>query len=98
MGPEAPGLSPATISRLKQSWQDELTQWQKRSLMGKRYVYVWVDGVYAGSVSLHASTTSYRKVVWSRSWATAGAHTVTLVVVGTSGHPRVDVDALVVAR
>jgi putative transposase len=46
LGPEAPGLSPATISRLKQSWQDELTQWQKRSLMGKRYVYVWVDGVY----------------------------------------------------
>jgi subtilisin family serine protease len=59
---------------------------------------VWVDGVYTGSVSLHASTTSYRKVVWSRSWTTAGAHTVTLVVVGTSGHPRVDVDAMVVAR
>ena len=59
---------------------------------------IWVDGVYAGSVSLHASTTSYRKVVWSRSWAAAGPHTVTLVVSGTSGHPRVDVDAVIVAR
>ena len=59
---------------------------------------IWVDGVYTGSVSLHASSTSYRKVVWSRSWATAGPHTVTLVVVGTSGHPRVDVDAMIVAR
>ena len=46
LGPEAPGLSPATISRLKQSWQEELTQWQRRELSGKRYVYFWVDGVY----------------------------------------------------
>ena len=59
---------------------------------------IWVDGVYAGSVSTRASTTSYRKVVWSRSWAAAGPHTVTLVVSGTSGHPRVDVDAMIVAR
>jgi putative transposase len=46
LGPEAPGLSPATLSRLKQGWHEELTQWQGRSLKGKRYVYVWVDGVY----------------------------------------------------
>jgi putative transposase len=46
LGPEAPGLSPATVSRLKQGWHNELTQWQGRSLTGKRYVYFWVDGVY----------------------------------------------------
>jgi putative transposase len=46
LGPEAPGLSPATISRLKQGWHEELTQWQRRSLKGKRYTYFWVDGVY----------------------------------------------------
>jgi putative transposase len=46
LGPEAPGLSATTISRLKQSWYEELTQWQGRSLTGKRYVYFWVDGVY----------------------------------------------------
>ena len=46
LGPTAPGLSPATISRLKQGWHDELRQWQDRSLQGKRYVYFWVDGVY----------------------------------------------------
>jgi transposase-like protein len=45
VGPEAPGLSPATISRLKQGWHDELTQWQGRRLRGKRYVYCWGDGV-----------------------------------------------------
>ena len=46
LGPEAPGLSPATLSRLHQGWHDALPQWQGRSLRGKRYVYVWVDGVY----------------------------------------------------
>src|SRR5215475_12379801 len=45
-GPDAPGLSPATLSRLKQGWQEELAQWHQRDLTGKRYVYVWVDGVY----------------------------------------------------
>jgi transposase-like protein len=46
LGPDAPGLSPATLSRLKQGWQEELTQWQQRDLSGQRYVYFWVDGVY----------------------------------------------------
>lgn len=46
LGPDAPGLSPTTISRLKQVWQDELRQWQQRDLSDKRYVYFWVDAVY----------------------------------------------------
>jgi putative transposase len=46
LGPDAPGLSAATISRLKETWQGELAAWQARDLTGKRYVYLWVDGVY----------------------------------------------------
>ncbi len=46
LGPDAPGVSPATLSRLKQGGQDELAQWHQRDLTGKRYVYFWVDGVY----------------------------------------------------
>ena len=46
LGPEAPGLSAATISRLKSVWKGELENWQRRDLSGKRYVYFWVDGVY----------------------------------------------------
>jgi transposase-like protein len=46
LGPDAPGLSPATLSRLTQGWHDELGQWQQRDLTGKRYVYGWADGVY----------------------------------------------------
>ena len=47
VGKEAPGLSAATISRLKTLWQQEYEQWQKRDLSGKRYVYFWADGVHS---------------------------------------------------
>ncbi|MEO0767955.1 MAG: transposase, partial [Cyanobacteria bacterium J06649_4] len=46
LGPDAKGLSPATISRLKSKWQEEHQDWQERSLRHKRYVYVWADGIY----------------------------------------------------
>jgi len=46
VGPDAPGLSPSTISRLKDVWKDELGAWQGRDLSGQRFVYWWVDGVY----------------------------------------------------
>src|SRR3954449_13342772 len=46
LGPEAPGLSPATVRRLTDGWQDEHERWQKRDLSARRYVYLWVDGVY----------------------------------------------------
>ena len=46
LGPDAPGLSASTISRLKEVWAGELQEWQHRDLSGKRYVYWWVDGLY----------------------------------------------------
>jgi len=46
LGKGAPGLSAATISRLKTVWQDEYKKWQKRNLSKKRYVYFWADGIY----------------------------------------------------
>ncbi len=46
LGPDAPGLSAATISRLKASWMEDFKAWQSRDLTGKRYVYFWADGVY----------------------------------------------------
>jgi putative transposase len=46
LGLDAPGLSASTISRLKETWQDELNAWQSRDLSAKRYVYFWVDSLY----------------------------------------------------
>lgn len=49
LGADAPGLSASTITRLKRVWQEDLSQWQKRDLSGKRYVYIWADAVYFGT-------------------------------------------------
>jgi putative transposase len=46
LGPEAKGLSATTVTRLKGLWEKEYQDWNKRSLAGKHYVYVWADGVY----------------------------------------------------
>jgi transposase-like protein len=46
VGPSAAGLSASTIVRLKSVWEEEFQQWNRRSLEGKKYVYVWADGVH----------------------------------------------------
>ena len=46
LGPDAPGLTASTISRLKALWWDEYEAWQQRDLSARRYVYFWADGVY----------------------------------------------------
>jgi transposase-like protein len=46
VGPECPGLSATTVTRLKTVWEEEFQEWNKRSLEGKQYVYVWADGVH----------------------------------------------------
>jgi hypothetical protein len=59
---------------------------------------VYVDGAYVKTISLYSTTTKARQVVFSRTWAANGTHTVKVVPVGTAGHPRVDLDAFVILR
>ncbi|MGH2578950.1 MAG: IS256 family transposase, partial [Actinomycetota bacterium] len=44
-GTEA-GLSASVINRLTKAWRAECEAFAKRSLKGRDYVYVWVDGVH----------------------------------------------------
>lgn len=46
LGNGAKGLSPNTVSRLKQTWELDYDQWRRRDLSKRRYVYLWADGVY----------------------------------------------------
>ena len=46
VGPDSPGLSATTITRLVSVWQEEHREWSKRSLEGKEYAYMWADGIY----------------------------------------------------
>ena len=46
LGPDAPGLSATTVTRLVTTWQKDYEDWSQRSLADKRYVYIWADGVH----------------------------------------------------
>jgi len=46
LGKDASGLSASTIGRLKDGWQEDHAKWKARDLSGKRYVYIWADGIH----------------------------------------------------
>jgi len=46
LGHDGSGLSPTTVVRMKEIWQGEYENFSRRSLEGKRYVYLWADGIY----------------------------------------------------
>jgi len=47
VGESAKGMSANTVSRLKARWLQEHSQWRRRDLSHKRYVYLWADGIYS---------------------------------------------------
>jgi hypothetical protein len=59
---------------------------------------VYVDGVYRGKISTYSTVTRFRQLVYQFSWSSPGTHKIKIVVAGTTGHPRVDLDAFVVLR
>ena len=46
LGENAKGLSSTNIVRMKELWKEEYEAWLKRDLGGRRYVYIWADGIY----------------------------------------------------
>lgn len=46
VGPEAKGLSPTNVIRLKTQWGQDFEAFNKKDLSDKQYVYFWVDGIY----------------------------------------------------
>jgi hypothetical protein len=59
---------------------------------------VYADGVYKGTFGTYSTTTKFRQLVYQYTWATPGTHKLKIVVSGTAGHPRIDIDAFVVIR
>ncbi len=68
----------------------------RRSLAHGR-VRVYLDGAYKTTISLYGSSL-WRRVAYAAGWSVLGTHTVKLVVVGTAGHPRIDLDGIVVLK
>ena len=60
---------------------------------GRGGAKVYVDGTYVGTTSAYRSSSQSRIVLFARNWGTSGSHKVKLVLTGTAGHPRFDIDA-----
>ena len=88
----APGAS-ATLS-----FSGESIAWVSSKSAKRGSAQVYVDGILVATVSLKKAATTHRQVVYATAWPTAGPHTIRIVVLGTVGHPRVDLDALVVGH
>ncbi|HET9085571.1 MAG TPA: S8 family peptidase, partial [Candidatus Limnocylindrales bacterium] len=63
---------------------------------GKAKVYV--DGVLVSTIDLYHATSQSRVVLFSRAWSTVATHAIRVVVLGTAGRPRVDIDGFAIAH
>ena len=50
------------------------------------------------TIDLYRSSVESRRVVFTMSWPTSGTHTITLRNRATSGHPRIDLDGIVILQ
>lgn len=59
---------------------------------------VYLDGRLVATIDTNSASLVFRRVAFARTWGSSGYHTLRIVVVGTAGRARVDVDAFEVLR
>lgn len=59
---------------------------------------IFVNGTKVATVDLYSATARPQRIVWAGNWSTTARRTITIRVVGTSGRPRIDLDAFVTAN
>jgi hypothetical protein len=69
--------------------------WVARTGPDRGKATVYVNGTRLATIDLYAPTYQRQRVVWAGSWSSAASRLVTIKVSGTSGRPRVDLDAFV---
>ena len=72
--------------------------WVASLAAGDGSARVLIDGHAAGTVHLRSATKIQRRVVFTRSWAQSGAHTIKIIALGTHAHPVISLDALLTLR
>ena len=73
--------------------------WVARQGEDKGQAEVWIDGVLVSTVDLfRLDPLASRTTVFTKTWSTTAIHTITVTVLGTPGHPNVDVDGFLVLR
>jgi hypothetical protein len=71
-------------------------EWIARKGPARGKAQIYINGVLKATVDLYAPAYQNQRVVWTGSWSSSASRTITIKVLGTSGRPRVDLDAFVV--
>jgi subtilisin len=94
---ELPVYSRSAGATAKLDFVGRSVAWVAARGPGRGKAKVFVDGSLVTTIDLYASTVRHRRVVFARSWPTAGVHSLKVVVTGKpASRPRVDVDTMVV--
>jgi len=56
---------------------------------------VYLDDLLMTTVSLYASSYQPKQIAYAHGWSSNGTHTIKIVNLATSGHPRIDVDGFI---
>jgi serine protease len=56
---------------------------------------IYIDGVFKQTIDLYSATTLAQQSIIAYAWPTSGTHTIQVVVEGTTGRPKIDIDAFV---
>jgi len=72
--------------------------WVARTGPDRGQADIYVNGAKVATVDLYSVSPGAQRVVWVGSWTTATSRKVTIRVAGTTGRPRIDLDALVTAN
>ena len=72
--------------------------WVSRMAYNRGRAKVYVDGTYVKTVDLYRSSTAGQRLVFAKTWSSVGKHTLKIVVLGTAGRPRVDLDGFAVLK
>ncbi|MFN8631296.1 MAG: CSLREA domain-containing protein [Chloroflexota bacterium] len=64
---------------------------------GRGKARIYINGSLKATVDLGGAT-SYRYIAWQLRFSTSATRTIKVVVVGTSGRPRVDIDGFIVLK
>jgi len=85
-------------ARMTYSFTGRSIAWVTTFAPNRGMAKVYIDGRFVATVDTGAPALSFHRVAFARTWSARGYHTIRIVVLGTSGRPRVDVDALEVLR
>lgn len=77
------------------SFESSHVAWVSRLGPDRGRARVFVDGALITTVDLRRSSVRHRRVVFRATWPSVAKRTLRIEVEGTSGRPRVDVDAFV---